>query len=305
MPEDAWETVPAQPAPVAERPHRRRRVADPAAARRGGAAVALLAVGVAGGLLVDGGGESAPQGPTVALRAVDGAPASSSALARMTGGGHMLLTVRGLPPAKPGTYYEAWLMSDGKHLVPVASFTVDAAGEARIDVPLPASASDYRYIDVSLQHAAGGTEHSNALGAPRRPVLSPVAALRTPSDVKRFSWAPKVPAIELLCPRDPGTDRPVAPASVLERVTAAIPEKEETMDHAATMRRLYDLLSAGDIEGFGTSLADDFVEHEETPGLAPTKDGVLTFFRMYRAAFPTCAWTPRMSWPAVTRSSGG
>lgn len=58
------------------------------------------------------------------------------------------------------------------------------------------------------------------------------------------------------------------------------------MDHAATLRRVYDLLSAGDIEGFGALLADDLVEHEETPGLAPTKDGVLEFFRMYRAAFP-------------------
>ncbi len=39
-------------------------------------------------------------------------------------------------------------------------------------------------------------------------------------------------------------------------------------------------------------LADDFVEHEETPGLAPTKDGVLAFFRMYRAAFPDLRMDP-------------
>ena len=58
------------------------------------------------------------------------------------------------------------------------------------------------------------------------------------------------------------------------------------MDHAATLRRLYDLLNAGNIDGFGELLSDDFVEHEETPGLAPTKEGVKTFFRMYRAAFP-------------------
>jgi steroid delta-isomerase-like uncharacterized protein len=58
------------------------------------------------------------------------------------------------------------------------------------------------------------------------------------------------------------------------------------MDHSATMRRAYDLINAGDIEGFGGLLADDFVEHEETPGLAPTKEGVQEFFRMYRAAFP-------------------
>jgi steroid delta-isomerase-like uncharacterized protein len=58
------------------------------------------------------------------------------------------------------------------------------------------------------------------------------------------------------------------------------------VDHAATARRLYDLINAGDIEGFGTNLSDDFVEHEETPGLAPTKDGVLAFFRMQLAGFP-------------------
>lgn len=58
------------------------------------------------------------------------------------------------------------------------------------------------------------------------------------------------------------------------------------MDHAATMQRAYDLINAGDIDGFGELLADDFVEHEELPGLEPTKEGVLAFFRMYRAAFP-------------------
>jgi len=58
------------------------------------------------------------------------------------------------------------------------------------------------------------------------------------------------------------------------------------MDYAVTMRSAYDRINAGDLEGFGTLLADDFVEHEETPGFPPTKDGVLDFFRMYRAAFP-------------------
>jgi steroid delta-isomerase-like uncharacterized protein len=58
------------------------------------------------------------------------------------------------------------------------------------------------------------------------------------------------------------------------------------MDHAATARSLFDLINAGDIEGFASHLADDFVEHEETPGLAPTKDGVKAFFQMQLAAFP-------------------
>ena len=58
------------------------------------------------------------------------------------------------------------------------------------------------------------------------------------------------------------------------------------MDHAATLRRFYDSINAGDVDRFGELLADDFVEHEETPGLAPTKHGTKEFFRMYIAAFP-------------------
>jgi steroid delta-isomerase-like uncharacterized protein len=63
-------------------------------------------------------------------------------------------------------------------------------------------------------------------------------------------------------------------------------QSEEPMNHAATMRRLYELISAGDIDGLGEHLADDFVEHEETPGLEPSKEGVKQLFHMYKAAFP-------------------
>ena len=58
------------------------------------------------------------------------------------------------------------------------------------------------------------------------------------------------------------------------------------MNHETTMRRLYELLSAGDIDGFGAHVADGFVEHEETPGFERSKAGVTQMFRMYRAAFP-------------------
>jgi steroid delta-isomerase-like uncharacterized protein len=58
------------------------------------------------------------------------------------------------------------------------------------------------------------------------------------------------------------------------------------MDISDTTRRAYELINAGDIDGFGDLVADDFVEHEESPGFAPTKEGVLEFFRMYRTAFP-------------------
>jgi steroid delta-isomerase-like uncharacterized protein len=59
-----------------------------------------------------------------------------------------------------------------------------------------------------------------------------------------------------------------------------------TVDHTATMRSAYERISAGDIAGFGDLVAEDFVEHEATPGLPPTKEGALEFFRMLLAAFP-------------------
>jgi predicted ester cyclase len=58
------------------------------------------------------------------------------------------------------------------------------------------------------------------------------------------------------------------------------------MDHSMTMRSTYERINAGDIAGFGDLMADDFVEHEGGPGLPPTKEGTLEFFRLLRSAFP-------------------
>jgi steroid delta-isomerase-like uncharacterized protein len=58
------------------------------------------------------------------------------------------------------------------------------------------------------------------------------------------------------------------------------------MDHAATMRRVYELISAGDLDGYAALVADDFVEHEEISGIPPTKEGMLDYFRMLLTAFP-------------------
>jgi steroid delta-isomerase-like uncharacterized protein len=65
------------------------------------------------------------------------------------------------------------------------------------------------------------------------------------------------------------------------------------MDHAAAIRRLYDLINAGDIDGFGDQISDDFVEHEEMPGLERSKEGVKQLFHMYRAAFPDLHMEPQ------------
>jgi steroid delta-isomerase-like uncharacterized protein len=58
------------------------------------------------------------------------------------------------------------------------------------------------------------------------------------------------------------------------------------MDHNNSIQRLYDLINAGDIDGFERQLADDFVERDELPELPPTKDGVVQYFRIMLAAFP-------------------
>ena len=58
------------------------------------------------------------------------------------------------------------------------------------------------------------------------------------------------------------------------------------MDHTISIRRLYDLINAGDIDGFGRQLAADFVEHNENPRVPPTKAGTLQYFQMLVRAFP-------------------
>ena len=64
------------------------------------------------------------------------------------------------------------------------------------------------------------------------------------------------------------------------------------MSHETTMRRAYELISAGEIDAFAEHLADDFVEHEELPGLEQSKEGVRQLFHMYRAAFPDLRMEP-------------
>lgn len=63
------------------------------------------------------------------------------------------------------------------------------------------------------------------------------------------------------------------------------------MDHAATMRRTYELISAGDVAGFGDLVADGFVEHQGGPGFAPDKEGTLDYFRALLQAFPDLSMT--------------
>jgi steroid delta-isomerase-like uncharacterized protein len=72
----------------------------------------------------------------------------------------------------------------------------------------------------------------------------------------------------------------------IDLISLITQHRRTPMDHTTTMRSTYSRISAGDLEGFGDLVADDFVEHDEIPGLAPTKDGMLAYFRILLTAFP-------------------
>ncbi|HEX2084993.1 MAG TPA: ester cyclase [Solirubrobacteraceae bacterium] len=59
-----------------------------------------------------------------------------------------------------------------------------------------------------------------------------------------------------------------------------------TDDNRELARRFYALVNAGDADGYMALVADDFVDHEEFPGIPGTKDGVRQFFELFRGAFP-------------------
>lgn len=63
------------------------------------------------------------------------------------------------------------------------------------------------------------------------------------------------------------------------------------MDHTGSLQALYDAINAHDADAFCERLADDFVEHEVTPGVPPTKEGTREFFEAYFAAFPDIRFT--------------
>jgi anti-sigma-K factor RskA len=169
LPDAAWEAARAQSTPPVETRLPRTRLAGrmrPALAAF--ACVLLLAVGVGIGVLIER--PATPTGTAVVLHSLGGRSPSERATARMTASGRMTVSVEDLPATGPHRFYELWLMNSRTSLVAVASFRVDAAGRAELDVPLPVSPSGYRYLDISLQQADAGPAHSgnSVLRAPIR-----------------------------------------------------------------------------------------------------------------------------------------
>jgi steroid delta-isomerase-like uncharacterized protein len=57
-------------------------------------------------------------------------------------------------------------------------------------------------------------------------------------------------------------------------------------ENKALARSFYERVNAGDLSVVDELVADDFVDHEEFPGIPSNKDGVKQFFAMTRSAFP-------------------
>jgi hypothetical protein len=125
------------------------------------AALVLFVAGIGAGVLISGsGGVSARRGTQLALRPLAGGPTDVSGDAYLSGANGMVLVIHRLPETTADRYYEAWLMTNIRQLVPIAAFRVNADGGARLVLQLPADATSYKYIDISLQSVGTGEAHS-------------------------------------------------------------------------------------------------------------------------------------------------
>jgi hypothetical protein len=157
LPPELWDGLPGpdrvgRTAEAPRRPQRHRRAIAAAIA------CGLVAAGIAIGIVIER--PTAAPGETVALHALSGTRSAARATAHLGAGGRLAFDARHLPATPAGRYYELWLMSSDTKLVAVASFIVDRHGHATLSVPLPAPATNYRYLDLSLQQAADGPQHS-------------------------------------------------------------------------------------------------------------------------------------------------
>jgi steroid delta-isomerase-like uncharacterized protein len=63
-------------------------------------------------------------------------------------------------------------------------------------------------------------------------------------------------------------------------------------DAKSLLTRFYGEINAGNLDVVDELIADDFVEHEEFPGISQDKEGVRQFFSIFRAAFPDMRMEP-------------
>ena len=168
MPEDATGPSPARAEAGGAPPGRRSRLRLPTLNLRPltatGLAALLLAVGVAGGVLIGGGGGS--QGPggeasDLVLSRIDDGPSGAHGVVLVADNKQRAtVDVSGLDPSGSGHFYELWLLDEDGRMIALGAFQVGADGSAKVELPIPVSPSQYGYFDVSLQKDNGDPAHS-------------------------------------------------------------------------------------------------------------------------------------------------
>jgi anti-sigma-K factor RskA len=123
------------------------------------AAVAVLAVAL-GAVLVTRDGDD---GESFTLAATDVIPAATgTATVESTGSGLSIsLTIDGLPPAEPGTFYQAWMRGD-RGSVPIGTFHA-REGDGPIELWSGVDVADYPTMTVTLQQEGAGPESSGVV----------------------------------------------------------------------------------------------------------------------------------------------
>jgi hypothetical protein len=143
------------PDPLPTTVHRRRPWLHPVVMAVAAAAVVLaVALGVVLALRDGDDGES------FTLAATDVVPgASGSATVETTGSGLSIsLTIDGLPPAEPGTFYQAWMRGDIGS-VPIGTFHA-REGDGPIELWSGVDVAEYPTMTVTLQQEGAGSESS-------------------------------------------------------------------------------------------------------------------------------------------------
>ena len=157
---------------------------EPRRSRRGGLLLILALLAVLGAvlaLLLSGGddegsnesgsqpapkeGEPAPEGNSARLSPLHGSRGEGKVTVTDEGA---TITIRGLPD--PDGAYQVWLYDS---IVQAESLGTITDGSGRLEVQLPADASKYRFLDVSLEPADSNPNHSgdSVLRAPLSELL--------------------------------------------------------------------------------------------------------------------------------------
>lgn len=64
-------------------------------------------------------------------------------------------------------------------------------------------------------------------------------------------------------------------------------------DNKERTRQFYAAMSEGNLDAVDEYIAEDFVDHEEFPGISRDKEGVRQFFTLMRGAFPDFQMEPQ------------